>query len=499
MFHSIKGGVGRTLALANFAKALARAGKRVLMLDFDYTAPGLHTKFGLSSSPGYIDYLRETSLDQRCQGASGDHWHKMSDKIHTVPAEPNLQLLTAGDETREEYWGFLSSFKFQRLFYFTEREISGLSARVFPIADLVKNKSAFVGDLDLIRSQVKPDYLLVDCKTGLEAGMFAVQLWADRIVHLLPANSEGAQGAALFVASGAASGKLVFPVICRVPERFSQQDVRDFKTGAFSGALSDLGLSEPSTLGSFLCLHEYRGLEDAERLLLDGGNTKDLSVRLSHDYIELFESLADEVKTELRSQENTNWKALLNMAQEAEILEQYFELMLSGLMLNQDRKRNVALRVETLRNMMDSIFDDYLASATNAQEKEAAKKMALNAFRNAGLVAGRSFGKEMMGTNQVFTSGNQIDIPARLAEWSNFDFRAGFGQIQAVLDPDQSKPSGTIMVTNNFLTKDRAPNTPDINEFFSGYLQGVLEKLLVRDKIAVTAIDKETFIFSVSP
>lgn len=40
-FYSYKGGVGRTLALANCARVLAAGGKRVLLMDFDLEAPGL--------------------------------------------------------------------------------------------------------------------------------------------------------------------------------------------------------------------------------------------------------------------------------------------------------------------------------------------------------------------------------------------------------------------------------------------------------------------------
>ena len=40
-FYSFKGGVGRTMALANVAAILAGRGRRVLMIDFDLEAPGL--------------------------------------------------------------------------------------------------------------------------------------------------------------------------------------------------------------------------------------------------------------------------------------------------------------------------------------------------------------------------------------------------------------------------------------------------------------------------
>ena len=40
-FYSYKGGVGRTMALANVAAILAKQGRRVLLIDFDLEAPGL--------------------------------------------------------------------------------------------------------------------------------------------------------------------------------------------------------------------------------------------------------------------------------------------------------------------------------------------------------------------------------------------------------------------------------------------------------------------------
>jgi Mrp family chromosome partitioning ATPase len=44
-FYSYKGGVGRTQALANIAVLLSRWGYRVLCVDWDLEAPGLHLLF----------------------------------------------------------------------------------------------------------------------------------------------------------------------------------------------------------------------------------------------------------------------------------------------------------------------------------------------------------------------------------------------------------------------------------------------------------------------
>jgi len=61
-FYSFKGGVGRSMALANTAVELAKRGRRVLAVDFDLEAPGLDTFDVLRPGkevPGIIDFVRE--------------------------------------------------------------------------------------------------------------------------------------------------------------------------------------------------------------------------------------------------------------------------------------------------------------------------------------------------------------------------------------------------------------------------------------------------------
>src|SRR5437870_4968451 len=63
-FYSYKGGTGRSMSLANVAWILASSGKRVLVIDWDLEAPGLHRYFApflpdreLAATDGVIDFV----------------------------------------------------------------------------------------------------------------------------------------------------------------------------------------------------------------------------------------------------------------------------------------------------------------------------------------------------------------------------------------------------------------------------------------------------------
>src|SRR5258708_29093693 len=60
-FYSFKGGVGRSMALANIAHILARDhNSSVIAVDWDLEAPGLHRYFNIADKElgeGVIDYL----------------------------------------------------------------------------------------------------------------------------------------------------------------------------------------------------------------------------------------------------------------------------------------------------------------------------------------------------------------------------------------------------------------------------------------------------------
>jgi MinD-like ATPase involved in chromosome partitioning or flagellar assembly len=61
-FYSFKGGVGRSMALANIAELFYRRGLKVLMVDFDLEAPGLERYFNVNKAPTTTEILGKRGL-----------------------------------------------------------------------------------------------------------------------------------------------------------------------------------------------------------------------------------------------------------------------------------------------------------------------------------------------------------------------------------------------------------------------------------------------------
>src|SRR4051794_14495485 len=99
-FYSYKGGVGRTMALANVACLLAnRHGWRVAAIDWDLEAPGLHFYFGhrdasLSKGSGLIDLLIDQSLDREVELDS--YLTSPSKAVQKRIVHGEVQLITCG-------------------------------------------------------------------------------------------------------------------------------------------------------------------------------------------------------------------------------------------------------------------------------------------------------------------------------------------------------------------------------------------------------------------
>ncbi len=268
VFHSYKGGVGRTMAVLNFARALCALKKRVLVLDLDVDAPGLHLKPGILPTNGddedpikgtipdrgYVDYLAHFH-DGEADGwdieRGTGRWEKSVDSAKfeedrisflkkfcvgetnvTDPTgdSPFYKYIPAGIGN-ERYWWNLSSKWFHDFFAVSRNEYSSNGTIL-----LHENRLLFETEKEILRQiyDKGTEYLLVDCKSAREYSSAPLYYWADVVVSMFPANEEGAQGACrMYSAVTQASSSInrqvrVLPVICRVRTGF---DVKSLLSG----------------------------------------------------------------------------------------------------------------------------------------------------------------------------------------------------------------------------------------------------------------------------
>ena len=211
-FYSYKGGVGRSLLVANAARFLGMLGQRVVALDLDFEAPGLHYKLGRAPDPGSkgamaggaVPYLLATA-----QGAKNPP--PLQEHMVELPLPQGtggwLALMPAGPAPRREYWVALKQLR-ERL-HLDDPSGKGLAA----LLDLHGR----------IQDELRPDYLLIDTTTGVtELGGLATTALADCLVCLLVANQESVDGTLAIVQALKASARLpgrstprVVPVIAR--------------------------------------------------------------------------------------------------------------------------------------------------------------------------------------------------------------------------------------------------------------------------------------------
>jgi MinD-like ATPase involved in chromosome partitioning or flagellar assembly len=177
-FYSFKGGVGRTMALANVAALLAKWGHSVLAVDFDLEAPGLERFFCelrtdiqklRAETPGIVDLVESGKLGQAID------WRECLLDV-TVPGDGGkLSVLSAGRNT-EDYPARLQSLDFTQLF----RE-HDLGSYIEHLRDEWKSEFEFV---------------LIDSRTGVTdiGGICTVHL-ADMLVLLFTTNRSSTEGA----------------------------------------------------------------------------------------------------------------------------------------------------------------------------------------------------------------------------------------------------------------------------------------------------------------
>jgi hypothetical protein len=285
-FYAYKGGTGRTLALANAAVYLAHLQQRVFAIDLDLEAPGLHHKLALSPG-GSLPPIERGIVD--CMHAFyADHEipEKLTPYTVAVPREDErdgpITLMPAGNVLSASYWRQLGRLNWHELFYSEEAE----------------GVPFFLELKERIKSEFRPDFLLIDARTGItEVGGIATTILPDQVVCLLLNNRENLEGAREVLRSirrvsterGKAIG--VVPVLARIPgllrpadperEQKLIDDVRAFLCEPANNPCATLDIP------SVFVLHAEESLAYQEALRVGGKRTVDESPLL-RDYLHLF-------------------------------------------------------------------------------------------------------------------------------------------------------------------------------------------------------------------
>lgn len=286
-FYSYKGGTGRSLALANAARYLARLDFKVIAIDFDLEAPGLHYKFStsLDGAPlpvkiGVVDYLYAFVVDGKTPLSLKDF---LVDVVVPGVSEPLVQLFPAGRVPASDYWSKLSKIDWHKLFYSED-------AKGVPVFLELKNR---------IQDELNPDFLLIDSRTGItEMGGVATTVLADTVVCMVLPGQENLEGSRAVLRSlkrsrresGSGSPDVIV-ALSRLPTMNEPEIERRVVDGIRSFMDDNADQLEDTLMcGEIFVLHSESILQIREALRVGGSMSPDDSVLL-RDYLRLFAKL----------------------------------------------------------------------------------------------------------------------------------------------------------------------------------------------------------------
>lgn len=173
-FYSFKGGVGRSMSLVNVGVQLAQSGKKVLLVDFDLEAPGLST-FNLSKpnndTPGLVDFVTDYLNTSEAPDVKNYIYESTQ-----FESGGRIFVMNAGVQN-ENYSQKLNAIDWNKLY---------------------AEQSGYLLFEDLKRQwdkTVKPDYVLIDSRTGHSdvEGICTRQL-ADAVCLLFFPNEQNLNG-----------------------------------------------------------------------------------------------------------------------------------------------------------------------------------------------------------------------------------------------------------------------------------------------------------------
>jgi len=314
-FYSYKGGTGRSLSLANAAVYLANLGFKVVAMDFDLEAPGLHYKLSrngdgapLGVTSGVVDFIN-TYLDE------GGVSSPITDFIVKVPLSDadkhQVYLVPAGQVPSRDYWSKLSRINWHDLFY----------------SEHAQGVQIFMELRARIVEELKPDFVLIDSRTGItEMGGVATTLLADKVICLVSPTLENLEGSRAVLRSltrtrreGDGGPSEILIALSRLPQNRDWHEEQEIADGVlnFINEPADPPEDTLSCEQAFV-LHSEPALQVQEALRVGSGINPDDSPLL-RDYLRLFANFVpkESIDTKLHDLIEKAWNKLREDPDEA--------------------------------------------------------------------------------------------------------------------------------------------------------------------------------------
>ena len=228
-FYSYKGGTGRSMALANVAWVLASSGSRVLVVDWDLEAPGLHRYFRpfladkelvRDESEGVIDFVIRFAQQVATPHSGELRDEKWVEKHADVRTWGKQLLWPNGEDAITRLGGYIH-------FIPSGRQGAAYARRVNSF-DWSSFYQKFKGGafIDAMRRSMAANYdwVLIDSRTGVSdtSGICTMQL-PDTLVVCFTLNFQNIEGAAA-VAQSAREGRPGGLRILPLPTRLDGQE-----------------------------------------------------------------------------------------------------------------------------------------------------------------------------------------------------------------------------------------------------------------------------------
>jgi len=501
VFYSYKGGTGRSLAVANVGVCLSRLGKNVALIDLDFDAPGLHFKFGekgiaATEKGGVLEYIfrhvekaKEKAEDKTKPALAADIDNEPIKEFSELQGESpgdkigKIYFIPAGRVYTEEYWRHLRKSEWYQMFSFAaaEEETRRRNAHFF-----VRMKKR------IAELEPKPDFFLVDCRSGIsEFEAFALRLWADTMALFFNHNEETIQCLEQIIVHfqqimvESKKRLSLVPVLSRLPS-----GLMDLQSPSIKGEIKNRLFRRVEKV-PICTIHSDRKLEMKEELRIAfEGSTP--NTRLAHEYVELCACLINTPNYDKKNIEETIKKIqkAIDLAESEQAEDRVFNLKKkTGQMLNpHDGQPNVSFKVATFVQIMKELHEKAQRVVfETGKSREKSRKDVERMFQEGGIVCGENFGTTLLHAwnskaKESALSFNLLDFNAKIRNWCKFDSDVGFGRFEYV----SKEKEDFICLVNNFLSMEQTEDDPNLCLFMTGYIEGVLHRLLEDTSIRVT-------------